>query len=425
MQMFRKVQLKFMLIPILVSACLLALVFGTIMGLTASIYARSAHIVLANAIDDKKGENAPAGSRESCYCFVAIDSKIVEVSDNMLENLSSLKGGELIRKVMETDKSIVKVDENCYRVMKVDVTIDGHTATKYAILDWTTDKESLNSLGRMLAIVYVLSISLISFLCYIFAKSAVAPIKEAFDKQQELIANASHELKTPLTIITTNLDLVRSDEGATVQSNARWLDSASYQLTRMSSLILQMLELSSLDGANKSFAKDNVALTELCQGILLSFEASCYEKNISIDSSLENNLSYIGDKQELEKAVTILVDNAQKYAGANGKINFTLAKQPKQISIKVKNTGAGIDEKDIANVFERFYKCDSSHAESGNSFGLGLSIAKSIVLRLGGDIFCTSVKNEWTTFEIVLPLSATRIRAHQIATKEQLKIEKK
>ena len=190
--------------------------------------------------------------------------------------------------------------------------------------------------------------------------------------------------------------------------NKKWLDSATYQLKRMNSLVLQMLELSRLEMKGNQLHHDDVNLSDLATGTLLSFEASIYEKNILLTADIAQDVHYECDKIEVEKLMTILLDNAKKYTPEEGEITFTLQSLPKSIKMRVTNSGGGLSKEECENVFERFYKSDHSHKESGNSFGLGLSIAKSVVTSLGGSIRCMSDGMSWTAFEITLPVKPSK-----------------
>ena len=224
----------------------------------------------------------------------------------------------------------------------------------------------------------------------------------------DLIANASHELKTPLTIAATNLDLVASDLDVPTKDNEKWISSARYQIDRMNSLVLQMLELTQLDAQKIVVHKENLNLSNLCLGIALTFDAAMYEKKIDFSENIQEEVFIEADKIELEKLITILIDNANKYTPENNKIEFNLVKDLKEIRIEVKNYGTGLNKEDKDKVFERFYKTDLSHKEAGKSFGLGLSIAKSLSELLGSELKCDSDGETWTMFTVTFPLKQVK-----------------
>lgn len=404
MNMFRKVQLRFTLIPTLISAAMLAAIFSMIyfISFTSAQRLASAHIAMELGRYQTDDYFDVPSDRIGLCMEITVQDGVIE--SERMEMVAPDDRPDLVQRVLAVQKGKIELNGRTYYVDCAEnlQTTDG-LVTKYAIYDYTASQSHLRMLQITLTIVYILTILIILWISYMLSDSAVAPLKQAFEKQKELVANASHELKTPLTIVSTNLDLVRSMPELSVAENAKWLDSASYQLTRMNHLIREMLELSALDAFQSQELQD-VDVTDLCQGMLLSFEAACYEKNVTLESDIAPDLSLRCSRGELEKLVTILMDNAKKYCNESGTIRFSLQRVGRNLVVRVSNTGEGIPPEKLDRIFERFYKADAAHAESGNSFGLGLSIAQSIATWMGGNISCTSEQGGWTTFEVVLPL---------------------
>ncbi|MDE5990376.1 MAG: HAMP domain-containing histidine kinase [Clostridia bacterium] len=276
---------------------------------------------------------------------------------------------------------------------------------KFIVIDYTDTYNTLLTMGITLICVALVGMSAVIGFYYIYSQKAIQPVKQSFERQQELIANASHELKTPLTIVRTNLELIGSDPSATVGDNAKWLESAEYQVGRMHSLILDMLDLTRIDATKAMVERPPIAINEIVEGMMLSFEATCYEKSIELSYASQDNIKVNADKAEIEKLISILLDNAIKYTPDNGSIKVEVQQQRKNAVLTFYNTGEGISQENIANIFDRFFKVDASHKETSNSFGLGLSIAKSIVQSLKGDIRCESEVGKFTKFVVELPLS--------------------
>ena len=275
----------------------------------------------------------------------------------------------------------------------------------FVVVDYTDTYNNLRTLGITLICVTLAGMALVVIFYYEYAKKAIQPVKQSFERQQELIANASHELKTPLTIVRTNLELVSSDPSASVQDNAKWLESAEYQVDRMQSLILDMLDLTKIDATKSSTERAPIAINDIIEGMALSFEATCYEKSIDLSYVASEELKVNADKAEIEKLAGILLDNAIKYTPNNGAIKVEISRQRKTALLTFYNTGEGISQENIEHIFDRFFKVDASHKETSNSFGLGLSIAKSIAQSLKGDITCKSEEGKYTQFIVELPLS--------------------
>ena len=393
--MFKEMHLKFLLIPLILVGALLAITFSTIFSITYS----------STTTDTEKAlENGSLSTDNGRFYYVKVfDNGTIEYSSNLNSMTEDEKNA--FKANLTADEGKFTYNDISYAYIKKNQTLEDESrVTVYTILDWTERRNTLVTLGSTLIIVFFVSLLVLGGLSYILAYSATQPVKEAFNKEKELLANASHELKTPITVAKTNLDLVLSDPSQTVAENMRWLEGAKYQIDRMNSLILQMLELSRLERNDYYAEKTDLNISTLIEGILLSFEAGCYESNKRFVSSLQPDVYYNCNKVETEKLVTILVDNAIKYTPNGGEICVTLAKTLKNISIKVTNTGEGIPPELIDKIFDRFYKLDESHKEAGKSFGLGLSIAKLISQSMGGDIKCYSEVGRYTTFEITLPI---------------------
>ena len=401
MNLFNKLQLKFLVIPLVIVGNLLLVTFLTIFGITYSTTTDEVSKTLDVGI--KQPTDIPSGGKY-LYIKVTTGTTTEVVGYNQMsytdEDINAMSN--LVR-TKEEGKYPYAGRYFSYKSRSATLE-DGSQSTMYTIIDWTEQRNTVMTLGVTLLTVFIISLVVISGLSYILAYSATKPVKDAFDKEKDLLANASHELKTPITVAKTNLDLVLSDPYSSVKDNQKWLEGAKYQIDRMNSLILQMLELSRLERRDYYVEKTDVNISDLIEGILLSCEAGCYENNVRFVSSLQPDVYFKCNRVETEKLITILVDNAIKYTPKGGEICVTLAKTLKNISIKVTNTGEGIPPEQVDKIFDRFYKLDEAHKEAGKSFGLGLSIAKLISKSMGGDVTCFSEVGRYTTFEITLPL---------------------
>lgn len=199
------------------------------------------------------------------------------------------------------------------------------------------------------------------------------PIKVALDKQKEFISNASHELKTPLTIISANTDVLRQND-----ENSVWVNNITSQAQRMEFLIQDFLELAKMDEGKLPLSVVKFNLSEVIINTALPFDAVAFEKGKSLNLFVQPNVLYNGDTNSVKKMINILVDNAIKHASDNGEINIYLKKENGKISLTVYNTGSNVSEKDVDKIFERFYRGDNSRSRESGGSGLGLSIAKSI-----------------------------------------------
>ena len=274
----------------------------------------------------------------------------------------------------------------------------------FSIFDYTSYISNTNVMFFSLLIGYFIVIVLLSFSAIIIAERTISPIREAFYKQKELIANASHELKTPLTVINTNLSVLENNKTETIESQNRWINNIIEQTNRMNRLIYQMLDLSKTESLLASETKQPIQLSELIEKLVMEFEVNAFEKKIHVTSNIEENIVFNGNMENMIKLFTILIDNAIKYTQENGAIDLSLTQKKNKIEFTIENTGKGIEKENLGKVFQRFYKQDESYNQDSNhSFGLGLAIAKAIVDQLNGTITVTSEVNVHTTFVVKLP----------------------
>ena len=283
----------------------------------------------------------------------------------------------------------------------------GHTM--YAVYDRTADVLRIRSFLFTLIAMYVLCMLAITILAYLFSAKTTQPLKDAFDMQKDLIANASHELKTPLAIISANLAVMNSEKDSSVRDNEKWMESISGQVDRMNELVKGMLELSKLEQA--TIKTDLVDFSAIVESACLEIEAVAFEKGATLVTDIQPGATILAEKVTIERLVYILLDNALKYSGDKGKVGCRLTIVGKKLHLEVMNTGSAISEEEAKHVFDKFYRSDGARQNPDNkSFGLGLAIAKATVTAHGGTISCHGVENKGTVFEVFLPLAKKRTK---------------
>ncbi len=268
------------------------------------------------------------------------------------------------------------------------------------VYDYTKESDSMKTYALNLIVIGFVGMLGIILYSFRYAQESVSSIETAFGKQQELVANASHELKTPLTVISTNLSILNDESMSFTPDQKRWIEGISSQVDRMNNLITEMLELAKLDNEIEKQVYTNVEYGKMMEGIILEMEGVAFEKGVVIHTEIDDKIIINGSEKALEKLAYILIDNAIKYANENGNVYVKLNQDKKKVKFSVKNTGEGISADVLPKLFERFYRADESH-NSTNSFGLGLSIAKSIVDAHHGEITATSVVKEYAKFNVV------------------------
>lgn len=272
-----------------------------------------------------------------------------------------------------------------------------------AVYDYTAEQYTLTSLIVVLAITFALVVIAMYFLAYFLSGKVLSPAKNAYIRQKDLIANASHELKTPITIINANLEVMTQNKELTVQENAKWISNIQQQSIRMSDLVVDMLDLFRFESEHYQPENKVVNISRELAGMALSFEATCYEQNIEITTNISRNVVCMIDSKGFSKIINILLDNATKYCNVGGKISVRLYCLGKNLFIEIANTGTAIPPEEVKKIFDRFHK----FGDKSQSFGLGLAMARSIVQNMHGDIGCTST-DEITIFTVKLPIKHWR-----------------
>lgn len=257
-------------------------------------------------------------------------------------------------------------------------------------------------------VLVVLAALVLAFLISLYnANRSIKPVEESYNKQKQFVADASHELKTPLTTINTNVDVLLSHEDSTVREEKKWLDYIKTETERMTKLTNDLLYLARLDHNENAVMLSPVSFSEAAESVILLMEAVIFEKNVNMEYDIEPDLFVNGNAEQLKQIVMILVDNAVKYTPQKGDIKVTLKRKESSDTavLKVYNTGEGISEEAQKHIFERFYREDKSRARESGGYGLGLAIAHAIVESYKGTIKVESVKNEYTLFTVKIPLS--------------------
>lgn len=295
---------------------------------------------------------------------------------------------------------IIQVDEVFLQYGLVEMDGDPESLEIFC-LDITDSIIVLKTTLKILIVVALFTLVSLFFISKIFANRAIIPISEALDKQKRFIADASHELKTPITVIDANYGVLKARKSQTIESQEKWLDYIKSGSDRMSSLVDDMLELAKID---EGALKVNIAPFNVSNQVTMISEAMemiAYEKAVTIECAIEPDIIANSDLEKYMQVATILIDNAMKYVDDNGFVKIELRKERYTI-LKVTNTGAGIPKEDLEHVFDRFYRVDKSRANQNRGHGLGLAIASSIADGLSGKILVESVENEFTTFTFIV-----------------------
>lgn len=319
--------------------------------------------------------------KDNVGTFVVVlddDGNILEYKTKFATSLSQEEKDKIVKTVINENSDKGIYDGFYYLFNKKG------NETVLAITDISQQQAMLKQLLIVSVLVYIISICIVIVIAILLSNWVIRPAKTAIQKQKQFIADASHELKTPLTIIRSNADVLESELG-----ESKWIGYIQSEAIRMSELINDMLYLAKYDD-NKIDIQEFDLSKAITQAVL-PFESIAFEKEVEFNLSINSNIKFTGDKKAIQQLVMILLDNALKNTEKKGKVKITLIAEKKAILLKVSNTGNPIPKECLDNIFDRFYRNDNARTRENGGFGLGLAIANSIVTASKGTI---NVKSE-------------------------------
>ncbi|MBQ0166918.1 MAG: GHKL domain-containing protein [Treponema sp.] len=264
-----------------------------------------------------------------------------------------------------------------------------------AFVDVRLERNMQNQLFRVTLLIYILSLGFSCVIAWLLSLWAIKPVREAFDKQRQFVADASHELKTPLSTIAANMDVLVSETGEN-----RWTGYINSEVERMSDLVKDLLYLAKCDSGATQYTMNRFDVSRAVESAVLPFETAVFERNMTLETHIESGLEMTGDEKRIQQLVIILLDNAVKQSEEGAVITVKLSGTGSHRTLSVRNTGAGISDEDRKRIFERFYRADSSRTRDTGGSGLGLSIAKSIADAHQARLEVASDGETWTEFTL-------------------------
>lgn len=277
---------------------------------------------------------------------------------------------------------------------------DTPEGTRIAFADTSLEMRSFYSLILTSCAIFAASLAVLFLISLFLAGWALKPVQKAWEQQRQFVADASHELKTPLTVILANTGILLSHKEDTIAGRLKWVENTQTEAGRMKKLVDDLLYLARADARQLPVVKSDVNFSDLVWSCLLPFESLAYEQQITIEEDITPDILLRGDSAQLKQLVVILLDNACKYAGKGGRVRLGLRREHELIVLSVNNNGTLIPAEDLEHIFERFYRSDKSRVLNTGGYGLGLAIARSITDAHQGKIAAASSTGEGTTFTV-------------------------
>lgn len=262
-------------------------------------------------------------------------------------------------------------------------------------MDHTIQKENIKTLIKQTIFYGCIMMMVLYFISLYLAKKIVQPLEENDQRQKQFISDAGHELKTPISIISANAELLERE----LKDNP-WLHNIQYENTRMSQLIQQLLTLARNEHAN--IPMDKINFSHLLEGDILPFESIAYEHGLSIHTNIQRDLYVLGNQNQLSQLISILIDNAIQHNKHGTQIHITLQANKHDIIFTIQNMSDSLSKEQLNQLFERFYRIDEARNSESNHYGLGCAIAKTIVEQHHGKIKA-QYQAPYITFIIQIP----------------------
>ena len=395
--MIKKLKRRFILTSMAVVTLVLLIVTGVLfVGARRVIYADADQMLkrsLMLSLGEKSGGEGRGGRFERAV-VLAIDpetGEVVNKSNGTLQNFSEEEQRELAQEAARGGKL-----KN--RGVRASVA-ERNGKTYVAVVDTAVEDRLLTAAAKALALFAAGTWAALLLLVWLLSGWAVRPMAKAWDMQRQFVADASHDLKTPLTVILSNSELLRQQSET---AEAPELDRIATAGRRMKDLVQKMLTLARMEDDPNRGAWESMDLSDMVMESALAFEATAFEKGLTIDENVESDLVIKGNRAQVQSVLECLLDNACKYAASGSRVTVSLEKTGKKAKLTVHNTGSYISPEDLPHVFERFYRADKSRT-AGESSGLGLAIVQSVAESMGGSVTAESSEESGTAFTVLLP----------------------
>ena len=317
------------------------------------------------------------------------DGEILRIDDDEKGLYSEEDLAEIARGILDNGTGSGKTGSLLFRVSSR----PGYTLV--AFLDITITESNLGILLRNVLIAGGIAFVLLFFVALFISKRIVRPLEENDRKQKQFISDASHELKTPISVIGANAEMLSRETG-----KSEWLDNILYENERMGTLVKQLLDLSRAESSE--LPKEDIDLSRIVSGEILVFESLAFDQGKTLQSKVEEDIMISGNRSQIQQLVSILLDNAMRHS-SGADISISLRRQSHSAVLSVENDGESIPEEKLKHLFDRFYRIDEARNSEDNHYGLGLSIAKAVAERHKGNIW-VSCQGGKVRFSVSLPL---------------------
>lgn len=393
--MIRKLRIKFIAISMISTITVLFLILGSINLLNYREMSTNADTILNILIENdgrlpdniyqsqrKKHTNiSPETSFESRYftVFIEENTETYDVDTDKIAAVDQQKAIQFAQKIKKSKESHGFISK--YRYIKQG-TSDG---TTIYFLDCTKSMLSFKTFLVSSIFVSVLGVTAVFLLVLFLSKKAIEPVAQSYEKQKRFITDAGHEIKTPLTIIDADTTILEMEYGEN-----EWLSDINIQTKRLADLTNDLIYLSKMEEENSKMEMIEFPFSDVVEEVAQSFQNLATVQNKTFITNINPMISIKGDQKSIRQLISILLDNAVKYCGENGNIRLSVWKKGKNTMMSVYNTTSEMKKENLEHLFDRFYRTDESRNSQTGGYGIGLSIAKAVVMAHKGKIQASS-----------------------------------
>ena len=323
---------------------------------------------------------------------IVLKNKNIMVLSNSLKDTTDKDILNMTKGLQKSGKRFGSIDNYIYlvRILK-----SGNT-----VYIFVNNKEALQNSKQFFIVsifIFLLSVIVFTIISYYLSRWMIKPSEKAIKNQKIFVANISHDLKTPITIIRANADLIENEV-----KNKKSIKYIQQETEKLNHLVNEMLTLTRIDNTISKENFKNFNFGDSLFDVVLPFESIAYEKGIKFNINIDESTNYFGNETNIQKLAEILIDNAMSYTAKGGIVDVDAYESSKAVTLSVTNTGEPISDEKKEEIFDRFYRESKSRESTGNHYGLGLSIASTIVKKHNGKISVES-KNGKNTFTVILP----------------------
>ena len=282
--------------------------------------------------------------------------------------------------------------------------MDDPENVSYAFLDVTAEQNAMRTLILNCTLIGIFTLVLCFPVCWLLARAITRPAEESMVQQRQFLADASHELKTPLTVILTNAELLQSPEYS-FQEKERFAAAIQNVSKQMRIMVEDMLNLARIEHSIQQLSLAQVSMSDLAEECSMLFEPVYYESGRELSFSVDPDIWVWGNEDKFQQLIDILLDNANKYSSPGSRVTLRLHKSGRHCLLQVTSRGNVLNHQQCKDIFKRFYRVDESRTDSGSqaSYGLGLPIAQQIAREYRGKIWCVG-KDGANTFYVQFPI---------------------